>query len=101
VHLQPELKSGEVGEFFAVVRRLRRGFKGGRVRRRHHLSRHAHPKAGGRLDGYDAVQVGMEDASRKSVIDFAFHAGLTFPTTETIAEIPQLVAMGYRRSNCS
>ena len=41
-----------------------------------------------------AVVRGLEDASRKAVIDFSFHAGLTNPSMETLAEIPELVAMG-------
>lgn len=41
-----------------------------------------------------AVVRGREDASRKAVIDFSFHAGLTNPSMETLAEIPELVAMG-------
>jgi dihydropyrimidinase len=94
VHLQPALKSGEVGEFLPWSDGYDSGSKsaafGGvttlldmRVQKQ---------KAGSTV--MDAIQVGMEDASHKSVIDFAFHAGLTFPTAETIAEIPQLVAMG-------
>jgi dihydropyrimidinase len=42
----------------------------------------------------DAVIEGLEDASRKAVVDFSFHAGLTYPSPETLAEIPKLVAMG-------
>ena len=41
-----------------------------------------------------AVVQGLEDASRKAVIDFSFHAGLTYPSKATLAEIPELVAMG-------
>lgn len=41
-----------------------------------------------------AVVQGLEDASRKAVIDFSFHAGLTYPSKETLAEIPELVEMG-------
>ena len=42
----------------------------------------------------DAVVRGLEDASRKAVVDFSFHAGLTNPSKATLAEIPELVAMG-------
>lgn len=42
----------------------------------------------------DAVLRGIEDAGRKAVVDFAFHAGLTYASSETLAEIPELVAMG-------
>ena len=41
-----------------------------------------------------AVVEGLEDASGKAVIDFSFHAGLTYPSKATLAEIPELVAMG-------
>ena len=42
----------------------------------------------------EAVTRGLEDASRKAVVDFSFHAGLTYPSSDTLAEIPQLIEMG-------
>ena len=42
----------------------------------------------------DAVTKGLDDATRNAVVDFSFHAGFTYPSAETLAEIPQLVDMG-------
>jgi len=72
VHLQPELKSGEVGEFLPVVRTVTT-----RVQRRPRSAASppfstCAPKAGAGSTVMDVLQVGggMEDASRKLVIDF-------------------------------
>jgi dihydropyrimidinase len=94
LHLQPDVKSEEVGETLPWIDGWEAGTKaaafGGVTTV---LDMRIQKQRPGETV-MDAVQIGLDSASRHAAVDFSFHAALTFPSQETLAEIPQIVAMG-------